>query len=88
MKRYRQDEQVPPPPREVAPGVIERFEGVIEVDPTLMGSHFDQREMPAWDTERILSSRTDHLDWMHTHFADDTLYYGSETEATEDNPPD
>ena len=87
MKRFRQDEQTPPPPRQFSPGVVERLDGIIEVDPTLMEKAFNQQTMPVWDSERIVSSRTDYLNWMHAHFADETLYYGSESEATEDNPP-
>lgn len=86
VKRYRSDEQKPPPARRVAPGVIERIEGQIEVDPKLMDVHFDQQPMPVWDSLRIADSRTEHLDWMHSHFADETLYYGSGSEATEENP--
>ena len=28
-----------------------------------------QQEFPNWDSLRIMSSRADHLDWMHRHFA-------------------
>ena len=84
MKRYRYDEQQPPAARPIAPGVVMRFEGVYEVDPELMGRHFHQLQMPNWDIERLVSSRVDHLDWMHGHFADETIYLGEESEATDD----
>jgi len=45
-----------------------------------MNRHFHQQEMPRWDTERIVASRNDHLSWMHTHFADETLVAGEESE--------
>ena len=32
------------------------------------------------DTLRIIESRNDHLNWMHTHFADETLVAGEESE--------
>ena len=53
---------------------------VYEVDPDLMGQQFDQQNMPVWDTLRIIESRNDHLNWMHTHFADETLVAGEEPE--------
>jgi hypothetical protein len=84
VKRYRYDEQQPPEPRPVAPGVVMRFEGIYEVDPELMGRHFHQLPIPNWDIERLVASRTEHLNWMHSHFADETIYLGEESEATED----
>ena len=53
-----------------------RMDHVYEVDPELMGKHFSQQNMPTWDTLRIVESRNDHLDWMHEHFADETLVAG------------
>ena len=86
MRTYRRDEQQPPPARPVAPGVVERIPGVYEVDPALMGRHFKQQPLPVWDTERLVSSRDDHLAWMHEHFADETLYAGVPSEL--DDEPD
>ena len=56
-------------------GVVVRLRHY-EVDPDLMGQHFDQQDMPAWDTLRIVDDRNDHLNWMHEHFADETLGRG------------
>jgi hypothetical protein len=86
VRRYRPEEQRPPAPRLVTKGVVTRIEGILEVEPELMGAHFDQQPMPLWDSERLLESRTDHLAWMHSHFADETLLYGSASEATEEAP--
>jgi hypothetical protein len=60
--------------------VVIRLEHHYEVDPDLMGQQFDQQEMPAWDTLRIIDDRNDHLNWMHEHFADETLVAGEEPE--------
>jgi hypothetical protein len=87
MRRFKRGEQEPPPPRPVTDGVVTRMDGILEVDPELMGTYFHQQPMPVWDSERLVSSRTDHLDWMHRHFADETLLYGSASEAT-DEPPE
>ncbi len=64
--------QKPPEAVVVAPGVVQRFEHVYEVDPTLM-ELFPQQDMPAWDTARIVAARWDHLAWMHDHFADSVV---------------
>jgi hypothetical protein len=47
---------------------------------------FPQQDLPAWDTERIVAARWDHLDWMHDHFADEVLStgLGSETMPEEE----
>jgi hypothetical protein len=73
--RYRLADQVPPPPRRVTDGVVERFERVFEVDPSLM-QRFRQQEMPAWDTERIVAARWGHLDDVHRQFADSRVLAG------------
>ena len=57
-----------------------RLDGVYEVDPALMETHFMQQNMPTWDTERIVESRNDHLAWMHEHFAYQTLVAGDDSE--------
>jgi hypothetical protein len=69
-----------PEARRISDGVIMRVHDVYEVDPDLMGTHFKQQNMPVWDTERIVASRHDHLDWMHEHFASETLVAGEDSE--------
>jgi len=69
-----------PEARRISDGVIMRIDDVYEVDPDLMGTHFKQQKMPLWDTERIIEMRNDHLDWMHDHFALETLVAGEEDE--------
>jgi hypothetical protein len=66
----RAEQQVPPPPQRMSDVAIMRFEHIFEVDPRLMTEHVRQQEFPNWDTQRIAASRTDHLDWMHRHWAD------------------
>ena len=81
MKRFQYKEQyLRPEVQRISDGVIMRLEHVYEVDPALMGKHFKQQNMPRWDTERIVESRTDHLYWMHDHFAKETLVAGVESE--------
>ncbi|MFQ5967191.1 MAG: hypothetical protein ACE5MI_06225 [Acidimicrobiia bacterium] len=77
--------QKPPDPERVADGVVQRFEHVFEIDPSKMET-FQQQDMPAWDTHRIVQSRWDHLDWMHDHFADSQVS-GEELEAELDQEP-
>lgn len=67
----------------VSDGVIMRIEHIYEVDPAIMGTHFKQQNMPLWDTERIVESRNDHLDWMHDHFSSETLVAGEDSELDE-----
>jgi hypothetical protein len=69
-----------PEARRVSDGVIMRLDGIYEVDPELMETHFKQQKMARWDTERIVESRNDHLAWMHEHFAYETLVAGEESE--------
>jgi hypothetical protein len=38
-----------------------------------MTVHTPQQDIPAWDTQRIVDSRWEHLAWMHDHFADSVL---------------
>jgi hypothetical protein len=80
MTIFRLGEQRPPEPRRIKEDVVERFEHVFEIDPDLMRT-FPQQDFPAWDTQRIVASRWDHLDWMHAHFADDVLSMGLESET-------
>jgi hypothetical protein len=80
MRRFvYKQEYVRPEATRVSDGVVVRL-GHYEVDPELMGQHFDQQDMPAWDTLRIVDDRNDHLNWMHEHFADGTLVAGQESE--------
>jgi hypothetical protein len=69
-----------PEARRISDGVIMRLDGVYEVDPGLMQTHFKQQTMPMWDTERIVESRNDHLAWMHEHFSYETLVAGEDSE--------
>jgi hypothetical protein len=73
--RYRQADQVPPPPRRITDEVVMRFEHVYEVDPDLM-QKFRQQPMPAWDTQRIVAARWEHLDDVHRQFADSKILAG------------
>ncbi len=88
MIGFRLAAQRPPEPERVTETVVQRLEHVYEVDPGLMTEHMFQQDFPVWDTKRIVTSRWDHLDWMHEHWADDVLATGleSETEATEEYP--
>ncbi len=89
MIGFRLAAQRPPEPRRVTDTVVERLEHVYEVDPDLMTEHMFQQDFPVWDTKRIVTSRWDHLDWMHDHFADDVLLAGegSETIAEHEEMP-
>ena len=81
MRRFvYKQEYVRPEATRVSDGVVVRMGHVYEVDPDLMGKQFDQQHMPVWDTLRIIESRNDHLNWMHNHFADETLVAGEEPE--------
>jgi hypothetical protein len=61
-----------------------RIDGVYEVDPELMGRHFKQLRIERWDIDRLVQGRDDHLAWMHTHFAMETLYAGEPPELDEE----
>ncbi len=94
MRRFVYKEQYArPEATRISDGVIMRIDHIYEVDPALMGTYFRQQNMPRWDTERIVASRTDHLDWMHDHFSVETLVAGEEDElalgpgAAPDPPP-
>jgi hypothetical protein len=65
----RADQKEPPPPERMSDVAIMRFEHIFEVDPRLMTEHVTQQDFPNWDTQRIAASRTDHLEWMHRHWA-------------------
>lgn len=80
MSIWRLGDQRPPEPRQVTDQVVMRFDHIYEVAPELMG-HFPQQQIPAWDTKRIVDSRWEHLDWMHSHFADNVLTAGLESET-------
>ena len=72
MFGFRLSAQRPPEPRRIKDDVVMRFDHVYEVSPDKM-TVFRQQDLPTWDTERIVGSRWDHLDWMHRHFADKVL---------------
>lgn len=80
MSIFRLGDQPPPDPRRVNGAVVMRFDHVYEIDPELM-AQTGQQQMPAWDTMRIVHARLDHLDWMHSHFADEVLLAGEESET-------
>ena len=73
MIGFRLAAQRPPDARRVTDTVISRYEHVLEVDPELMQEHVRQQAMPDWDFRRIGADRSEHLAWMHDHFADSVL---------------
>jgi len=86
--RFTNGEPIPPP-RNVSPVVVQRFDGVYEVAPELMEEHFRQQTMPPWDTFRIVAARHDHVGDIHAQFADSVILAGegSEIEAIPQEPP-
>jgi hypothetical protein len=67
---FRYAEQfTPPEPTRLTDVARTTFEHVFEVDPRLMQTWVLQQEFPNWDSLRIMTSRHEHLDWMHRHFA-------------------
>jgi hypothetical protein len=84
MSIWRLGDQQTPEAKRINDTVVERFEHVYEVDPDLM-QITPQQAMPAWDTQRIVAARWDHLDWMHNHFADEVLLAGEESETMEEH---
>ena len=67
---FRYDEHVTPPgPERVSDVAVTTHPHLFEVDPRLMERWVLQQEFPNWDSLRIMSSRADHLAWMHRHFA-------------------
>jgi hypothetical protein len=84
MSIFRLGAQRPPEPRRITDDVVMRFDHVYEIDPEKMRV-FPQQDLPAWDTERVVAARWDHLDWMHDHFADEVLSTGL---GSETNRPD
>ncbi len=73
MLGFRLSAQKPPEAKRVTDQVVMRFDHVYEVDPALMTEHTLQQDLPAWDTQRIVESRWEHLAWMQDHFADSVL---------------
>jgi hypothetical protein len=88
---FRYDEQyTPPEPERVSDVALTTHPHLFEVDPRLMERWVLQQEFPNWDSLRIMSSRHDHLEWMHRHFASKVMA-GSELLAeleAEDGGPD
>jgi len=88
---FRYDEQYTPPhPERVSDVALTTHPHLFEVDPRLMERWVLQQEFPNWDSLRIMSSRGDHLEWMHRHFASKVMA-GSELLAeveAEDGGPD
>jgi hypothetical protein len=77
MIGFRLATERPPQPERVTDVVVTRLEHVFEVDPKLMTEHVRQQDLPNWDVKRIVASRSEHLAWMHAHFAD-TIVSGEE----------
>lgn len=73
MIGFRLSAQQPPEARRVNDTVVMRFDHVNEVDPALMQEHVRQHDFPAWETDRIVAGRWDHLAWMHSHWADSVV---------------
>lgn len=73
MIGFRLAAQRPPEPSRVNDTVVTRYEHVYEVDPALMTEHIQQHDFPVWETQRIVASRWEHLDWMHAHWADSVV---------------
>ena len=83
---FRYVEQYTPPPAEPVTDVARTtFEHLYEIDPRLMRTWVLQQEFPNWDSLRIMTSRHDHLDWMHRHFAT-RVVDGSSVLAELDSP--
>ena len=80
MGVFKLGDQRPPEARRVTDEVVMRLDHVYEVDPARM-EHFPQQDIPVWDTERIVDSRWEHLDWMHDHFADSVIRAGLASET-------
>jgi hypothetical protein len=67
---FRYVEQFTSPPAQPVSDVARTtFEHVYEVEPRLMRTWVLQQTFPNWDSLRIMTSRHEHLDWMHRHFA-------------------
>jgi uncharacterized damage-inducible protein DinB len=73
MLGFRLSTQKPPEAKRITDQVVMRFDHVYEVDPALMSEHTLQQDLPAWDTQRIVESRWEHLAWMQDHFADSVI---------------
>jgi uncharacterized damage-inducible protein DinB len=73
MLGFRLSAQKPPEAKRVTDQVVMRFDHIYEVDPALMTEHTLQQDLPAWDTQRIVESRWEHLAWMQDHFADSVV---------------
>lgn len=83
---FRYAEQYTPPPAEPVTDVARAtFAHLYEVDPRLMQVWVLQQEFPNWDSLRIMTSRHDHLAWMHRHFASRVID-GSSVLAELDSP--
>lgn len=92
---FRYSEQfTPPEPTQLTDVARTTFEHVYEVDPRLMRAWVLQQEFPNWDSLRIMTSRHEHLEWMHRHFATRVVDGSSvlaeleETDTTDPTTPD
>lgn len=80
------NEQPIPAPRRITDVVIQRFDGIYEVDAALMQEHFRQQQMPPWDTLRIVAARHDHIRDIHGQFADSVVLAGEDSEVDASDP--
>ena len=80
------NQQAIPPSRRITDAVIQRFDGIYEVDAALMQEHFHQQHMPPWDTLRIVAARHDHIRDIHRQFADAVVRAGEDSEVGAGGP--
>ncbi len=62
--------QRPPEAQRITEIVIMRHDHVYEVDPSLMQTHVEQQDIPAWDTQRMVDARMAYLLWTQAHWSD------------------
>lgn len=86
--RYRPTEQRRPEARRVSEVVVTRFPHVYEVDPSIMGRHFAQQDMPPWDTFRIVAARRAHLRDIQSQWAQTVLIAGQASDLERLAGPD
>ena len=87
--RYVPSNEQVPDPRPVTDVVVTRFDHIYEVDPSRMGTYFQQQQMPPWDSLRIAADRWDHIRDIHGQWADEIVLAGQGSEldvATESGP--
>jgi hypothetical protein len=80
------NQQPTPPSRRITDVVIQRFDGIYEVDAALMQGYFRQQQMPPWDTLRIVAARHDHIRDIHGQFADSVVLASEDSEVDAGGP--